>query len=87
MPTTSCTSVGATPCKNAATFACGDVTSSGSPLHAARKIAFAVDSALTEVAGSESPIANHAYSASLWPLNHAWRALPVRISPGHAVVT
>ena len=40
-----------------------------------------------EVTGSESLIANHAYSARCRPLKVALRGLPVRISPGQTVVT
>src|SRR4051812_19616110 len=48
--------------------------------HAAR-------SAFIANGGSEALIVNHAYSARCWPLNVALRGLPVRISPGHTVVT
>src|SRR5687768_10329434 len=37
--------------------------------------------------GSESEIANHAYSASCCPLTSAFIGEPVRISPGDTVVT
>ena len=37
--------------------------------------------------GSESPMLNQAYSARCLPLNEALRGLPVRIRPGHTVVT
>ena len=43
--------------------------------------------ALMEAPGSESPIVNQAYSARCWPLKKALRGLPVRIKPGHTVVT
>ncbi len=39
------------------------------------------------ITGAESPAENHLYSASASPLNTACAGLPVRISPGHTVVT
>jgi sulfate adenylyltransferase large subunit len=54
---------------------------------AASRIALAARSASSERPGSESLIANHAYSARCFPLKSALRGLPVRISPGQTVVT
>ena len=40
-----------------------------------------------ETPGRAASALNHACSASCWPLKRACRVLPVRIKPGHTVVT
>ena len=50
-------------------------------------IAFGSTRDLVPAVGNPFPAANHAYSASCCPLNSAFTWLPVRIRPGHTVVT
>ena len=86
-PSTSTTAEGKTPFAIDSSAAGSVKVSSASPRSAASTIARAasVTSMLTN--GSESPIANHAYSSVLRPLNVAFSGLPVRMSPGSTVVT
>jgi hypothetical protein len=86
-PSRSAVQPGESPCTMVASFAGSDSTTSASPrLHAAM-IWRAARSALWEMRGNASVMLNHMYSSRCRPLKNALRGLPVRISPGHTVVT
>src|SRR6266542_4140977 len=78
---------GNSPCHAMAIFAGSDSTTSASPRLQALTICRAARLALMEMMGRASVILNHAYSASYRPLKVAFGGLPVRIKPGHTVVT
>src|SRR4051794_10414853 len=70
-----------------ANFACGVMINSAAPdwmdwtiLRAARRPSI-------DTSGNAAPIVNHWNSLRLSPLKYAFRCDPVRISPGHTVVT
>src|SRR4051812_49857167 len=76
-----------TPFAITASFA-GQVTvSSASPQRAALTICRAARAESIVSTGSESDTVNHANSSRWRPLNQALNGEPVRISPGHTVVT
>ena len=80
-------SSGATVRARIAIFACTVITSSASPRRHAAITCRAARSTSIVVSGSESEIANHAYSCGCRPFMLAFNGDPVRISPGLTVVT
>src|SRR5207248_9745105 len=86
-PSTSVVVPGNKPWNLTATLAGRDRTISASPWTQAFTIRRAARFALMEITGRASLILNQAYSASLLLLNEAFLGVPVRMRPGHTVVT